>query len=273
MKNSPSPTAIFEARKQIRSRIADIGTELHPLESQIMLLSPKVRDRQARIAQTPNETQQCEMWEQERAEWSEAIETATKQIEKLEAEREKLQAELRKNLVADKEMRGAVEKHFQAVKDLRAELVTLASLAEAAKAKLPALSASFNPANPEEVSELARLATLDRALPIKIDAVERSEILQRETLLQLTHDFISSQISPLVHATEQRAREKARADLRAHFSDELALSRAVDSSASVTEAKGYILTVRTPEPGLLFAYVERVLEIADKVQAAANRIS
>lgn len=276
MKNSPTE-AILADRAKIRSRLQQIEVEYAPLERTLLITNPLLRDRKHRVEQLvehrTGDAQYHELYKRELSQYEETVTIASNQLEKLDSERETLQRELRENLVADKGLRITVEQQLRALKDLRTQLTELAGLAETNAAEITTKSASFDPANPDEVFDLARKYALERALPIKIAAIERAEMEQSAMVLQSAHDLISAQISPLVNATERSARERVRSDLRAHFSDETALERAVNGSAPVKEVQGFALTITNPGAPQLVAYVEQILQTAEGVIAAAERIS
>jgi hypothetical protein len=151
---------------------------------------------------------------------------------------------------------------LQAVHDRTDELAELNQMAADATARKLSLETTCDLSDEKALAEIARLQVLDSLLPRRIDHRTDALTEAEKSLLSACHAFIHQDLGPRTRRMVKRAKDKARESLAPLFSDTVALEKAVEKTALVTELQGftYYATIHTDPPGGLLAYAERLLQ-------------
>lgn len=142
------------------------------------------------------------------------------------------------------------------------------------KSRLEQIEATVDLSSPAALDDVLRLqakvALMPRRLPAREALLEACDL----ELIGLCHRLVSEHLSPVGRDLEDRAAAKARADLKAHFSDAESLSAAVLKSALVGEIQSLRSPVKldyTPQAGAA-GYARELLATPEKFAAFAKKL-
>lgn len=148
-----------------------------------------------------------------------------------------------------------------------AEVTALNRLGEETIARQAQLETTASLADSAALAEIARCQTITALLPRRLDARVNAQTARESELLTATHHFISSALGPRSRKIQAAVREKVRAQLGPHYTDEPSLVRAVESSTAVREVEklSWLVKIESPAPTELVGYARRLLDVWDSL--------
>lgn len=158
---------------------------------------------------------------------------------------------------------------------LETEIQDLNQRAADSTARLAALESGCDLGDDKALAEITRLQVMTNLFPRRLSVREQAFAETETEILQACHGLISNDLSPRLRELLNKARAKAEAALKPHFSLKPDLEQAVEKSATVSELAGlYASTSIQGSPlGGVLAYAQRLLEIWQRINQIENKLA
>ena len=169
----------------------------------------------------------------------------------------------------------ALESAIQSVADATAEIAALGQLANDSSMRRNSLECSCDLVDEKALAEITRLQVIEALMPRRIANREEALTKLESDLLNAAHGFIREHLGPRCRTLINRAKDKARAEFRSHFTDKAELEQVLEKSALVVELENlsYRAKVREQPPGQLVAYAQQLLRTWSECDALETKLT